>query len=318
MAARHALIAAALLLACVVAAFLAIRSGTDQQMGDPTSPVTRPASPISPGTERIHDGYPAWSPDSAKIAFDSDRDGNSEIYIMDADGSAPQRITNHPADEGSPAWSPDGKKISFDSDRNGDFEIYVVNVDGSDPKRLTHHPARDVSASWSPDGSKIAFMSDRDGTFQIYVMNPDGSNPTKVSTAPNNWFPMWSPDGTLLTFHVDRDVHVMAADGSSIRRLTHDPDNGMYPSFSPDGSRIAFMSWREGRTEVFLMNADGTNQQRLTHTPRGDAIDPRWSPDGSRIAYIHVPNGMQASGPKLIFVVDVAGGEPRMLSRPPN
>ena len=65
------------------------------------------------------------------------------------------------------------------------------------------------------------------------------------------------------------------------------------------------------------MNADGTNQQRLTHTARGDAIDPRWSPDGSRIAYIHVPNGRQASGPKLIYVVDVDGGAPRMLSRPP-
>ena len=72
-------------------------------------------------------------------------------------------------------------------------------------------------------------------------------------------------------------------------QLTHDPANGMYPTWSRDSQRIAFMSWRNGRTEIFTMNADGSNQQPIVTMPRGGAIDPRWSPDGTRIAFVNVP-----------------------------
>src|SRR5262245_61745891 len=105
------------------------------------------------------DGSPAWSPDGARIAFYSERDGNSEIDVMNADGSGLARLTNTAADEGYPAWSPDGRTITFDSDRDGNFEIYGMNADGSNVRRLTTHRARDVSASWSPDSSTIVFMS---------------------------------------------------------------------------------------------------------------------------------------------------------------
>src|SRR5688500_14146475 len=70
-------------------------------------------------------GSPSWSPDGAKIVFYSERDGNSEIYVMNADGSRPTRLTRHPANDGSPSFSPDGTKIAFDTDRDGNFEIYV-------------------------------------------------------------------------------------------------------------------------------------------------------------------------------------------------
>ena len=260
------------------------------------------------------DGSPAWSPDSSKIAFYSERAGNAEIYVMNADGGAVTRLTDSPADEGYPAWSPDGRTITFDSDRDGNFEIYAMNVDGTNVRRLTSHPARDVSATFSPDGSSIAFMSDRDGGFDVYVMRADGSSVTRLTATGTSWFPVWSPDGRRLAFHVGRDVHVSDAQGTSLRRLTQDPANGMYPSWSPDGRRIAFMSWRNGRTELFVMNADGSDQRLLVSMPQGDAIDPRWSTDGSRLAFVHMPGGMQ-SEERAICTVNVDGTGLQRLSR---
>ncbi|MDP6512914.1 MAG: hypothetical protein QF878_06995 [SAR202 cluster bacterium] len=94
------------------------------------------------------DADPAWSPDGAKIAFWSGRDGNSEMYVMNTDGSDQTRLTTNDAWE--PAWSPDGAKIAFSSHRDGDWEIYLMNADGSGQTRLTNDPAHDSSPAWSP------------------------------------------------------------------------------------------------------------------------------------------------------------------------
>ena len=260
------------------------------------------------------DGSPAWSPDGTRIAFYSERDGNAEIYVMTAEGRGVTRLTNSRADEGYPAWSPDGRTISFDSDRDGNFEIFAMNAgDGSNVRALTKHPARDVSATWAPDGKTIVFMSDRDGGFDAYEAAADaGAVATRVTRTGTTWFPVYSPDGTTLAFHVGRDVHTMPAPsrvegpmpppGNAPRRLTTDPANGMHPSWSPDGKRLAFMSWRNGRTEIFTMNADGSDQKTLVSMDRGDAIDPRWSPDGSRIAFVHMPDGMNGRAAVLCIV----------------
>jgi Tol biopolymer transport system component len=122
-------------------------------------------------TNTASDFQPAWSPDGSQIAFASDRDGNFEVFVMDADGSEPVNLTNAAAGDAEPDWSPDGTKIAFMSARNGNAEIYMMNADGSEPKRLTKKAAADVDPVWSPDGTKIAFMSDRDGgDLEIYVM----------------------------------------------------------------------------------------------------------------------------------------------------
>ena len=85
-----------------------------------------------------------------KIAFDTDRDGNYEIYVMDADGSNQTNLTNNPAQDGYPSWSPDGSVIAFISDRDGNYEIHVMDADGSNLTNLTNNPASDGSPSWLP------------------------------------------------------------------------------------------------------------------------------------------------------------------------
>jgi len=127
-------------------------------------------------------------PDSnlTQIAFSSNRDGNNEIYVINADGSGLTRLTNNPARDSYPAWSPDRDRIAFTSDREGNGEIYIMNADGSRVTRLTDNPADDWYAAWSADGKRIAFTSD----YEIYVINIDGSELTNLTNNPAaDYFP---------------------------------------------------------------------------------------------------------------------------------
>ena len=101
---------------------------------------------------------PAWSRDGRTIVFVSWRDGNGEVYAMNADGSEPRNLTQHPATDVRPAWSPDGRRIVFVSRRDGNSEVYVMNADGSGKRNLTRDRASDDYPTWSPDGRKIAFL----------------------------------------------------------------------------------------------------------------------------------------------------------------
>jgi hypothetical protein len=230
-----------------------------------------------------------------RIAFHSDRDGNWEIYVMNADGSGVTRLTNNPAVDWNASWSPDGKYIAFVSERDGDREIYVMNADGSRVTRLTNHPNWDEFPAWSPDGKRIAFQSYRDGNWEIYVMNTNGSGQANLTNNPAlDWFPSWSPDGKYIAFVSERDgneeIYVMNADGSGVTRLTNNPAVDDLPSWSPDGKYIAFVSERDGDREIYVMNADGSGVTRLTNNPAEDWF-PSWSPDGKLIAFVSNRDG---------------------------
>jgi Tol biopolymer transport system component len=187
------------------------------------------------------EGFPDWSPDGTLIAFNSRRDGNNEIYLMNADGSNQVRLTDNPADDFAPSWSPDGTKIVFVSDRDqsaGITDLYIMNADGSGVTRLTNDAYLDYAPDWSPDGQKIAFRSDRDGNSDIYVINIDGSGEIQLTQDPAyDWSPQWSPDGKYIAFQTDRDgnfeIYRMVADGSDPVNLTNDPSEDQMPFWRP-------------------------------------------------------------------------------------
>jgi len=213
------------------------------------------------------DFRPVWSPDGKRFAFDSYRDGNHEIYVVNADGSNPLRLTNDPVYDSSPRWSPDGKKLVYFSGSEpadkgdhsyGNADIWMMNADGSNKIRLTQVEGDDTYPFWSPDGKKIAFTSYRDGNAEIYVMKADGSQQTRLTNNPaRDDNARWSPDGRKIGFGSKRDgnyeVYVMNADGSDQTNLTRHPADDVDPSWSPDGRKIAFASKRDGDYEIYVM-----------------------------------------------------------------
>ncbi len=112
-----------------------------------------------------------------RIAFVSDRDGDPEIYVMNADGTGATRLTNSPGGDYHPAWSPDGRRIAFYSERDGNAEIYAMNADGTEVTRLTNHTANDYDPAWSPDGRSLLFTrnSPRGTPTRISIVREDGS-----------------------------------------------------------------------------------------------------------------------------------------------
>jgi Tol biopolymer transport system component len=257
---------------------------------------------------------------SSPIAFESNRDGNYEIYVMSVDGSGQTRLTGNAAVDVDAAWSPDGTKLAFESDRvNGETsEIYVMDADGSDQRRLTANPAQDRNPKWSPFGTRIAFESNRDGDYEIYVMRAGaGGGRIKLTANPaRDSDPAWSPDGTKIAFESERDgndeIYVMNADGSRPIRLTADPAGDVNPAWSPDGEKIAFESDRDGNHELYVMNADGNDQTRLTANAARDS-DAAWSPDGRRIAF-----ASDRAGDLEIYVMDADGDDQTRLTNSPG
>jgi Tol biopolymer transport system component len=123
---------------------------------------------LTPHTDGIDD-WATFSPDGRQIAFASSRDGDFEIYVMDADGGHVRRLTESPGVDMRPAWSPDGTRLAFTSTRDGNYEIYSIGADGSNLRRLTNHPERDDFAQWHPDGKHFLTVSERDGAFDLYL-----------------------------------------------------------------------------------------------------------------------------------------------------
>jgi len=280
------------------------------------TPTFTPTPTHTPTPTPTHTSTPTPTPPiEGRIAFSTERDGNWEIYAMNADGSGVTRLTNNSADDSSPSWSPDGRRIAFISDRDRNVEIYAMNADGSDVARLTNNSAYDHNPSWSPDGRRIAFASDLDGNDEIYAMNADGSGLARLTdNSADDWSPSWSPDGRRIAFDSDRDgnreIYAMNADGSGVTNLTNNPATDGDPSWSPDGRRIAFYRGRE----IYAMNADGSSLARLTNNSADDR-DPSWSPDGRRIAFASDRDGnfeiyvMNADGSGVTRLTDSPDGD---------
>jgi TolB protein len=229
------------------------------------------------------DGHATWSPDASQIAFQTDRDGNWEIYVLDVETQSEENLTHHPNSDMYPNWSPNGQVIHF-SDRNGPaiwltnpFDGEFVGLTNDDDCIPDYHP------NFAPDGSGIAYRADCAGSGDIWwldLASGERVNLTADSTATER-YPAFSPDGNQILFVSNRDnneeVYVMNADGTNIHNLTNHPAQDRQASWSPDGQFIIFISDREGGDDLWIMDADGGRQTLLLNID--DDLDwPWWQP----------------------------------------
>jgi uncharacterized protein YjdB len=226
---------------------------------------------------------PALSPDRTRIVFSSnrgDRDGNFDIFVMDADGGTPRRLTTEPGTDGEPVWTPDGASIVFTSSRTGAPQLYVISADSGDARPLTTAPAGNLAAAVSPDGRTVAFVSLRDGGPRVYRIGMDGTGEARVGTGVlKEGAPAFLPGGELL-YGVERSRNsrewrvVRAAAGSPPTPIFDTEHPVVSLSASRDGERVIYVTARGNKPEfrVFLRGLGPAAQALPVKTRQGEQV----------------------------------------------
>lgn len=256
--------------------------------------VTRDAGAAFPGT-------------NGRIVFESNAfDGppnDSDIFIVNPDGTGQRQLTDNLVDDVDAAISPDGCLIVFSRDVEGSIndnlsgngDLFLIRPDGTGERQLTGAEANDtnndIDPTFSPDGERIVFIRDGD----IHIIEIATGQVTQVTN--NNAFefvPVFSPDGQSIAFsrfvidpgenQGDDEIFIINLATGQETRLTDNAVQDRFTDFSPDGQRIVFESNRDGDSDIFTMNVDGTNVTQITNDPAFDSI-PVFSPDGRQIAF---------------------------------
>jgi Tol biopolymer transport system component len=269
-----------------------------------------------------------------RIAFNSYKSGDGDIYVVNADGTGESNVTGaQPLGEGhddqGPDWSPNGQQIAFTRYRfNEGADVFVINPDGSGLRAVTEEqgtferPILNSQPDWAPDGSKLAFGSNREGNLEIWLIDLDGTDAEQLTfTSPpaRNIQPSWSPDGSKLAFVSTRggggqDVFVMSADGTGVDNLTDSTSadtNYWHPTWSPTGESIAYtrtdtrLTPEESvsQSDIWISNPSGEGAVNVTDSPANE-YNPSFSPDGSQISFARE----DAEGNTDIWIMDVPAG----------
>ena len=250
----------------------------------PLTPTPTPPSPFGGG---------------GAMAFTLRRNGNSDIYAVNAGEKQLIRLVSHPADDRDAAFSPDGHELAFASHRDGNWDIYRMDLTSGVTTRLTFSTTYEAAPAWSPDGKRIVFESYRDNNLDLYVMDRDGQNVTRLTTNPApDTSPAWSPDEQAIAFasyrNGNKDIYLLPLDSKEgeddLANLTNTPDRDEdNPAWSPDGTQLAYTSGRPGDQLIYVNTFDlkYKSLQEADVGLFGQGSEPIWSPDGKAIAFTY-------------------------------
>lgn len=226
------------------------------------------------GNTPVVGGFPTFSPDGTRIAFNSLANDIRNILVMNSDGTNVQPLTSSTFDSQA-AWSPDGTKIAFLSTRTGVQQIFTMSPDGTNQTNISNNAMlNDARPAWSPDGTKIAFIRRPlvGSQGNIWTMNANGTGQVAITVGPfTDRDPTWSPDGTMIAFDSpnrdgNREIYKVSSVGGPVTRLTNNPAEDDDPFWAPDNSGIAFVSQRTGSNRIWAMDTDGSNPSQLSAT----------------------------------------------------
>jgi TolB protein len=247
------------------------------------------------------DRYASYAPSGNKILFESNRDGNWEIYIMDSNGKNQQRLTFDSGDDRRPSWHPGGVKILFESNRSGKNELYQLELESKKIIRLTaFEKAEPTFGSYAPDGETIATsLKESDQVSNIILLNKQGSIIRRLTKEnKRSYYPKWSHHGKEIVYfsrketdNQDDEIYRLNIETGEEHRLTHWPKHNFCPSWSKDDTKIVYVTSMETvRPEIYLMDVNGKNPLRLTNNEDGDTL-PFWSPIENKILITGYRNG---------------------------
>jgi Tol biopolymer transport system component len=284
-------------------------------------------TPVALTQDNAVDRHPALSPDGTQVAFESDRSGQFDIWIIGVNGQNLRQLTTHPGDDTWPAWSPDGRRIAFVSTRDDPAgELYTVAAAGGAVTRVTNDPATDTEPAWSPDGRTIAFTTTRfhpGGTAatrdDVATVPAGGGTVTRVATGEQ---PAWSADGKRLAY-VTRtndpsgDIVVRTLAGGATKTVAGDANRAQtHPTWR--GGTVLYgdtVGSGEG-SDSDVWSADATGQDRRDHTDLGNSSEsaPAYTVDGQRMAYQQSSTDESDTFASRLVVANADGTNPTPLT----
>jgi hypothetical protein len=256
------------------------------------------------------DAGPRWSPDGSRLAFYRVLPGCNPapvaVYVVSAEGGTPRQVTEATNGQWPPSWSADGRLLAVGGQRG----IQVVNADGgAPPVEVTRGP--DYAPSWSPDSARIAFRRGPFPASELWVVQPNGVGPRKLlGGLHDHALPAWSPDSREIAVPASNgitiDIHIVDVVTGAVRTVAPSPIHDLAPSWSRDGSTIAFRSGRDNDPEINVVQRDGSNWRRWI-----SGRDPSFARDTDVLAYVRADGVWAETGPtgstRLVARDDVLG-----------